>query len=631
MDTDPRLPLPSGARLRGGGYVIESCLGTGGFAITYRARDTGLDHLVAIKELFPVGCVRSGQRITGGPGWTREDLDAYRQRFLQEGRTLARLHHPGIVTVHSVFEENGTDYLVMKLVEGETLESYAKRHGGRLGVEQAVQLVRKAGEALSVVHEAGLLHRDVKPANILRQADGLVVLVDFGAAREFLPDAVLSQTVIITHGYAALEQYTREGKRGPYSDVYGLAATLYCLLTGHTPAEAPARAGGAALPSPRELRPEVPAAISEGVMRGLSLRAEGRPQSVGELLRALEAKLPSDPSPRRWVAAQPMAPPTAPRRRSLSGPALNPVRRVTAPTPTGFWSRLALGALLAAIAVFGALDIARLLSRTKEQQSPTSSTDALVRPPDGGASAGLEWVSPVDGKTMVWVWPGSFTMGSDGDVPAQEKPAHEVWTDGYWIDETEVSNGEYARFVEATRHPAPSYWDGTEDPSLPVVLVTWEDAAAYAKWAGKRLPTEAEWERAARGGDGRTYPWGSTFHEDYANYDSTGERAKQEDRWLEFLEPTTSHPEGVSPHFCLNTAGNVYEWCADWYDASYYASSSEENPKGPESGTQRVRKGGCWSSPARYIRCSFRIGDPPQTAATNIGFRCVADPQSADR
>jgi iron(II)-dependent oxidoreductase len=238
---------------------------------------------------------------------------------------------------------------------------------------------------------------------------------------------------------------------------------------------------------------------------------------------------------------------------------------------------------------------------------------------------------------MVWVRPGWFVMGSDGDVPAQEKPAHEVWTDGFWADKTEVSQDEYAHFVEATGYPAPPYWDSSSDPSLPVVMVTWEDAVAYARWAGKRLPTEAEWERAARGNDGRTYPWGDTYDEDVfdptkVNCDNaSGERASQQDRWMDFLGSAYGRTPGASPYGCLNMAGNVYEWCADWYDPDYYQRSPDTNPTGPETGAEKVRKGGSWSSLPRYVRCSFRIGEAPANGGTNIGFRCVADPQARDR
>jgi len=254
-------------------------------------------------------------------------------------------------------------------------------------------------------------------------------------------------------------------------------------------------------------------------------------------------------------------------------------------------------------------------------------TEPIPVPPDGGDAVGIGWQCPTDGKVMVWVRPGWFLMGSDAaDASPSEKPAHEVWTDGFWIDKTEVSQGEYARFVAATGSPAPDYWDANSDPSLPVVMVTWEDAAAYARWVGKRLPTEAEWERAARGNDGRVYPWGDRLDPTRVNCDLSGERAAQQDRWMDFLGSVHGWTTGVSPYGCLNMAGNVYEWCSDWFDASYYTGSPERNPTGPSDGVEKVRRGGGWSSLPRYVRSSFRFKDSPSTAATNIGFRCVVSP-----
>jgi len=283
LQADGRPPLPNGALLRGGDYLIESCLGAGGFAITYRARDCALHRPVAIKEFFPHGCVRVGQRLTVGAEWTEEAFARYRTRALEEGRRLAMLRHPGIVVVHTVFEENNTVYLVMELVEGERLDQYLLRRGGRLPVEEAVGLIAQAAAALSVVHEAGLLHRDLKPQNLIRRWDGQAVLIDFGSARQLLPDAVRTRTVVLTHGYAPLEQYSPDGRLVPGTDIYALAATAYQLIVGRPPPDAPSRANNLAqVIPPGEIRPDVPLVVSEAIMRGLSMTGEERPRSAQE-------------------------------------------------------------------------------------------------------------------------------------------------------------------------------------------------------------------------------------------------------------------------------------------------------------------------------------------------------------
>lgn len=284
MREDPRFALPNGTALRGGEYVIQSCLGSGGFAITYQASEPSLGRQVAVKELFPRGCVRIGRRLAPGGEWPPEALEKYRRRFRDEGRRLAALHHPGIVAIHAVFEENDTVYLVMQLVDGVPLDRYLDERGGWLPVEEAIALTCQAGEALAMVHAAGLLHRDVKPPNLVRRPDGSAVLIDFGSAREFLPHSPQAGTIIISQGYAAPEQYQPGERLGHFSDVYGLAATLYHLLTGEIPLAAPAREQGVILASVQERRPETPLVVSDAVMRGLSVQPGDRPASVREFL-----------------------------------------------------------------------------------------------------------------------------------------------------------------------------------------------------------------------------------------------------------------------------------------------------------------------------------------------------------
>jgi formylglycine-generating enzyme required for sulfatase activity len=250
-------------------------------------------------------------------------------------------------------------------------------------------------------------------------------------------------------------------------------------------------------------------------------------------------------------------------------------------------------------------------------------------------------VYPQDGAEMVWVPGGSFTMGSaPGEGHDDEHPQHEVILPGYWIDRTEVTNEQYARFLSwiqqtgdhdrcFTGEPSdgdakdhtPRFWDDPtwNTPRQPVVGVDWFDAYAYAAWAGKRLPTEAEWEKAARGTDGRRYPWGDAWDATLCN---SSERE----------EPLTvdvrSYPDGVSPHGCLNMAGNVEEWCADGYDSEYYQNYPSESPTGPVGRNSRLLRGGGWFDVSVGCRttCRDEGGFIPIFRSGYAGFRCVVVP-----
>ena len=241
-------------------------------------------------------------------------------------------------------------------------------------------------------------------------------------------------------------------------------------------------------------------------------------------------------------------------------------------------------------------------------------------PPPSTANCGAVWTSPADGKEMVYVPAGGFLMGSadgDKDSSADEKPQHRVYLDAFWIDKTEVTVAEYRRFCEATGRempPAPS-WGWHDDH--PVSEVTWDDAAAYATWVGKRLPTEAEWEKAARGTDGRPYPWGNEW--------GPGKCANQVNS--DTTQPVGSYPAGASPYGALDMAGNVEEWCADWYGESYYRFAPARNSAGPPSGEYRLLRGGSWlNALPRYFRGANRNYGVPDIRGNYYGFRCVRGP-----
>lgn len=258
-----------------------------------------------------------------------------------------------------------------------------------------------------------------------------------------------------------------------------------------------------------------------------------------------------------------------------------------------------------------------------------------------------------DNQLMVEVPAGEFLMGGDQDDPTasdDELPPHWVYLDTFWIDETEITAGQYRACVEAEFCAPPQtrgvrYQQCVEDgvcpplevegdvapeDILPVAGVTWEQATTYCTWVGARLPTEAEWEKAARGTDGRRYPWGNNFDGKRLNYCDKNcvadWRDLRTDDGYRYMAPTGSYPAGASPYGVLDMSGNVWEWTADWYDAGTYANSTYRNPAGPDTGRQRVIRGGSWSYHPKSLRITKRHRDTPTTGHENNGFRCaVAD------
>ena len=258
-------------------------------------------------------------------------------------------------------------------------------------------------------------------------------------------------------------------------------------------------------------------------------------------------------------------------------------------------------------------------SSPKPEATPARA-QASTSPPRT-AQKGQIWASPTDGKEMVYVPAGEFVMGSrEGEGYSEEHPQRRVYLDGYWMDKTEVTVGEYRRFCGATGRSMPKAPKWGWQESHPMVNVSWNEASAYAQWAGKRLPTEAEWEKAARGADGRKYPWGNQEPgSSRCNLDGRGDGH-------EYTAPVGSFPSGSSPYGCMDMAGNVWEWCADWYDPNYYKNGPTRNPKGPNSGESRVVRGGSWYYYSRLVRCAYRFSSrPPFRSYDFLGFRCARD------
>jgi formylglycine-generating enzyme required for sulfatase activity len=232
-----------------------------------------------------------------------------------------------------------------------------------------------------------------------------------------------------------------------------------------------------------------------------------------------------------------------------------------------------------------------------------------------------------DGAPMVLVSAGEFTMGSpDGEGGSDEHPQHTVDLDAYYIDQYEVTVERYKRFMTQAKRANPGYWDQVKlrrDAKKPVVGIDWNDAQAYCEWAGKRLPTEAEWEKAARGTDKRTYPWGeSKPNSSTANF---GKAYEPEKAYAEKLKAVGSYKRGKSPFGAYDMAGNVWEWVADWYDKDYYRNSPEKDPQGPSSGKSKVLRGGSWYSNPTRLRSADRGRGSPASRNAFDGVRCAHD------
>jgi eukaryotic-like serine/threonine-protein kinase len=681
-----------------GRYHILEQLGEGGMAIVYKAYDTRLECDVAIKVI-------------------RADMIAAAfhermfRRFEREAKSLAKLTHPNIVGIIDYGEYDGSPYLVMPYLPGGTLK---ERTGLPMPYKQAAQLLLPIARALQFTHSKGILHRDVKPSNILLSESGEPMLGDFGVAR--IMEAEKGSTLTGTGvGVGTPEYMSPEQARGltvdARSDVYALGVVFYELITGRCPYEADTpmavalKQASDPLPRAREFVPGLPGAVEKVLFKALAKKPEDRYADMGAFAEVLE-KLARGAEAEKQKPANTRLTIATPKKMStgkvathddmqvaLEKPAA--VARVTfAPSKKGekrrgIWMAVG-GALLVVLVVSSAILVAGWIhsgkdmgegplaflathtptltltqspshTPTKTYTPPATNTPSLTPSPTNTTTplftatpvAGATMISPNDGMTMVYVPEGEFTMGSaNNDMLATdyEKPQRNVYLNAYWIDQTEITNTLFANFLNNTENngyyevngslyqPEGVWILGNVDTgNRPITGVTWEGANAYCNWAGRRLPTEAEWEKAARGTDERIYPWGNDLDCTKANF--------SEDNGFMCIGHTTSvgdYPSGASPYGALDMAGNVLEWVNDWWQWDEYSEIANiENPGGPSEGDYKVLRGGAWYSqaPSWYrwgnrwiagwaedysdVRVTARYSKKPDESSTYIGFRCV--------
>ena len=289
-----------------------------------------------------------------------------------------------------------------------------------------------------------------------------------------------------------------------------------------------------------------------------------------------------------------------------------------------------------------AMEARRMLDAGLWQEARDRAVQALAADPSNAAAAtakreaesrlgpARELTDTRSGVKFVLIPAGSFTMGctaGDGECDADERPAHRVTlTRPYYVAETETTVGQYGAYARATGASRPASPGFAQGEDHPVVNVSWSDAEAFCRFAGGRLPTEAEWENAARGGrEGNKYPWGNSISHDDANYGKDqccGGATGGRDQWMNTSPAKSFSANGFGLY---DMAGNVWEWVGDWYDGSYYGRSPSADPTGPSAGQRRVLRGGSWDVFPRYLRVSYRYRDSPDGRSDVVGFRCARD------
>jgi formylglycine-generating enzyme required for sulfatase activity len=678
-------------------YAVEGLVGEGGFATVYKATHLIWKRPVALKVFKSLGDFneKDRQRLLDEfiqEGALLADLSA-RTAAIVQARDIGMLETgKGTFVPYMVLE-----WLEGCTLEAVFIDD-RERALPRRTVAEAVHLLDPAAEALALAHRKGIAHRDVKPGNIFvigdARGDATVKLLDFGIAKVVQDAQKMAGTFAKTSGqvtsftpaYGAPEQFSRtHGSTGPWTDVFALALIVAEAVSGKDPLQgddyvqlAVASANPERRPTPRTLGAVVTDEVEAVLAKAVAIKPADRWQTAGEFWAALRRALAmapmrgiTDTSPSSAGAAIALASRAAVSKaiataETVASPS-DPLPAVAGAAPShrsasttgrtpgagkmGVFVALGVGALALIGGVVYVLG-ARRPAPTSGALASTASTVAAA-PPSASALAAPAEVACAAG--MIKIPGGSFFMGSDDGLPF-EKPAHQVKLEPYCIDKFEVTVGRYKACSDAgtcKRAGSTNAWASISDKDRkafdplcnirdpdakakhPINCVDWEMADKFCREQGGRLPTEAEWEFAARGPDGRKYPWGdedpAAMHLNACGKECVAWGAKNgvEEKAMYDVDdgfantaPVGSFPKGASRYGVEDVVGNVWEWVADWY--TEYGSGEQKDPKGPAGGEERVIRGGAWNgSMPSWVRPTFRYKDAPTKRSYGIGFRCA--------
>jgi formylglycine-generating enzyme required for sulfatase activity len=610
------MPLLPGELLNGR-YRIVSLLAQGVFGCTYQAYDIHAERRVAVKEVL--------------------DASVETQKAFRVGaRRLTNLHHDQLVPVLDHFALEGVgQYLVSDYAEGVDLGQLLVQYGP-LPSDLIIGWLQAACVPLAYLHEQNILHLDLKPANLRLTPAGDIVLVG---------GQIPGLNLAAPNGrYGAPEQQNQNALT-PVTDIYSLGATLYTLLTGEEPPNALSRESGLVdLIPAREVNPNIEPYLSLVANRAMALRPDVRYEPVGAFKQALERPsgypVSETVEPRRTPDS--IVPPVMPRP---------PVRRSRRQIE-GKTILALIGLILVFTIMIGTVVMLNLNNEDTEpvtQEQATATVESAViaaltqiaptptplpRPTDLPTPTPEPIITDL-GNRMLFVPPGLSVMGLD-EGERDEQPARPIELDAYFIDETEVTVAQYAECVAAgeCRQPlaaAENYYGDPNFDDYPVIFVNWYDAQAFCEWRGVRLPSEAEWEKAASFDPATNskfvYPWGELF--DGTNLNFCDVNCTSSDRDVDvndgyrFSAPVGTYANGRSPIGAYDMAGNVMEWVSDWYAFRYYQEGPDTNPMGPPEGEFKSFRGGSWLSSADEVVSAARANFDPLVNQSNLGFRCA--------